>query len=565
MNRPVLANTRALAVPRVSRARDRLRPGDAEFPHELVLENTVVGICYMQDRHFLWANARMAQIFGYDAGELDGQPVRRLYSNEADYETVGRMYAAFARHNAYTHERAMLKKNGELLWCLISGRMIDPEDPRSPSVWVVQDINDRRRAEDQLRRANQRLEQTVARRTLNLARSNEALRAEVERRRAAQELSVESREKYRALFRHMPLGVLVANAGGEIVDVNRALQSTLGAASRARFDVVAGDAARVLEPEGGTVSLAARVREAVAASLGRKVDRFEIAWLAASGKQRALSVVAAPLSGHGLGVAFAFSDVTEQRQARDREHAQQAALAHASRLSLMGQMASALAHELGQPLNACQSYLGGLRHRLRDELAERPELAQALDKAAGHLDQASDIIRNVRGFVSRHQPQSEPIDLVALVQQTINLLDVPLRAAQAKVQVNAVMPSLVVRCHAVEIQQVLVNLMVNAIDAMQDVAADERTIEIALGVEGRTKASVQISDHGPGVPTDLAERIFEPYFTTKAAGLGMGLMICRTIVESHGGALRLVAGRARGACFRFTLPVLREPVVQEAP
>jgi two-component system, LuxR family, sensor kinase FixL len=233
----------------------------------------------------------------------------------------------------------------------------------------------------------------------------------------------------------------------------------------------------------------------------------------------------------------------------------------------MGQMASALAHELGQPLNACQSYLGGLRHRLRDELAARPELAQALDKAAGHLDQASDIIRNVRGFVSRHQPQSEPIDLLALLRQTVSLLDVPLRAAHAKVHVSAAQgPALVVRCHAVEIQQVLVNLMVNALDAMHDVPPDERTVEIALSLDGRNRASVQISDNGPGVPAELAERIFEPYFTTKAAGLGMGLMICGTIVESHGGALRLAAGRARGACFRFTLPILREAAAaKEAP
>ena len=549
------ARPRALAT---LRAKKGPRPGDADFPHELVLENTIVGISYMLDRRFLWANARMAEIFGYAAGELDDQPVRPLYSSQVDYEEVGRAYALTARHSGYSHERSMLKKNGEPLWCLISGRMIDPADPQSPSVWVVQDISDKKRAEDQLRRANQRLEQTVERRTLNLRRSNEALRAEVERRRAAQELSVESREKYRALFRHIPLGVLVTNAEGEVIEINRTLQSYLGAATREALDALMQDPARVIDPQGHAQSMASLVREHAKSASLRRVDRFEFVWQGSNGRRRDISVVAAPMSGHGLGVAYAFADVTEQRRARDREHEQQAALAHASRLSLMGQMASALAHELGQPLNACQSYLGGLRHRLGDELADRPELAQALDKVAVHLDQASDIIRNARSFVARHQPEVERIDLASLVKQTLALLDVQLRAAQARVQVSSGSVAAHVRCHPVEIQQVLVNLLVNAIEAMHDTAVDERLIEIAIGSEGRNKASVQIGDNGPGVPTELAERILEPYFTTKPTGLGMGLMICRNIVESHGGALRLVAGRPRGACFRFTLPAARE-------
>jgi two-component system, LuxR family, sensor kinase FixL len=557
---PSAAKIRSPATPQ---ARDSLRFGVTEFPYALVLENTVVGISYMRDRRFLWANARMAQIFGYEPGELDGQAVRVLYSTQADFEDVGRMFATAARRGGYTHERPMVKKNGDLLWCLISGRMIDPDDPLSPSVWVVQDITDKKRAEDQLRRSNQRLEQTVERRTLNLRRSNEALRAEVERRREAQELSVASREKYRALFRHVPLGVLVTNDEGDIVEVNRTLQSYLGASSRKALDGLVMDGARVVDHEGNTQSLARLVRNHAKGSTAGKVDRFEMAWMTTSGKRRDIAVVAAPMSGHGLGVAYAFADVTEQRQAREREHAQQAALTQAARQSLMGQMASALAHELGQPLNACQSYLGGLRHRLDEELTHRPELAQALDKAIGHLDQASDIIRNVRGFVSRHRPELEIVDLATLVQQTLSLLDIQLRAARVKVLLKRASSPTLVNCHPVEIQQVLVNLVVNAIDAMHEAAPDDRAIEIELGFESRTKVSLQVSDTGPGVPADVATRIFDPYFTTKSAGLGMGLMICRTIIESHGGALRLLSGHGQGAIFRFTLPVARDLVTKD--
>ncbi len=548
-----------LHIPSAPRAQDSLRLGGTDFPYELVLENTIVGVGYMLERRFLWANARMAQIFGYEPGELDGEPVRKLYSTQRDYEEVGGRFARFARNNSYTHERALVRKNGELIWCLISGRMIEPNRPDSPSVWVVQDISDRKRAEDQLRRANQRLEQTVARRTLNLRRTNDALHVEVERRREAQLSSAQSREKYRALFRHMPLGVLVADADGSITEVNRALQTWLGAVNRRALDALLTDASRVITETGDTKSVASIVRQHVG-DTARRVGRFEIGWLTAAGTRREISVIAAPLSGSRQGVVFAFADVTEQRRAREREHAQQAALTHASRLSLMGQMASALAHELGQPLNACQSYLTGLQHRLGDELADRPELGQALAKASAHLEQAGQIIRNVRGFVGRQKPGFEAADLRTLLDQTLTLLDLPLRAGgvQATVHVEgAETPLPKVRCHPVEIQQVLFNLLINAIESMQDLAPPQRRIDIRLAVEARSLVSVRVSDRGSGVAPDVAQRIFEPYVTTKASGLGMGLMISRTIVESHGGSLRLVPSSGGGACFLFTLRAVR--------
>lgn len=536
-------------------------PGAAPFPFELVLENTVVGISYMSQRRFVWANARMAQIFGYEPGELDGEPVRKLYSSQEDYDEVGRMYADFARFNGVTHEHAMTRKNGESIWCLISGRMIDPSDASSASVWVVQDITDRKRAEDQLRRTNQRLEQTVERRTRNLRRTNEALAAEVERRRAAQLASAQSREKYRALFRHMPVGVLVAESDGCVAEVNRALLTYLGVGARTRLDAILEDASRVVAPDGAVVSLAGLVREQAKAAV-RRVNRFEIGWLSPSGKRREILVVAAPLSGRSGGTVFAFADVTEQRVAREREHAQQSALAHASRLTLMGQMASTLAHELGQPLNACQSYLAGIRHRLHSGTDDRKAFASALEKASAHLDQAGDIIRNVRGFVGRQGVSFEPVDLPALIEQTLTLLELSLRAGQVQVVVEpppgeSAFP--LVRGRPVEIQQVLVNLLINAIEAMQVVRPAERRIEIRLANESSSTVAVEIRDRGPGVPESIASSVFAPYYTTKESGLGMGLMISRTIVESHGGSLRLFALPDRGACFRFTLRTARRP------
>lgn len=532
------------------------RPG-ARFPWRLVLENTIVGVSYMQDRRFVWANARMTEIFGYQPGELDGQPVRCVYVTQEEYEDVGRLMRDTAPDSFVTHERALTRKDGSLIWCRISGRLLRHSDARSTSVWVVQDLSDKKRAEDALRRMNQRLEQTVERRTTNLRRTNDALRRQIEHGRALQTAVVASREKYRALFRHMPLGVLVLDAGGNVSEVNRTLQSYLGATTRARLDEILHDSSCALTIDGHTTSLAALVRANATGASSRRIARFEFRWLGPGGRTREIAAIAAPLATSGQGTVLTFADITEQRRLRAQEHEQQATLAHASRLSLMGQMASALAHELGQPLNASLSYVTGLRHRLEVELADRPELLAALDKATDHLEQAGQIIRNVRGFVSRQQPDLEVVELPALLGQTLALLDFPMRASDVRIDVHADNVDgapLAVRGNRVEMQQVMVNLLVNAIDAMEQIPAPQRRIVVRIAREPRDMIGVEVSDSGPGVSPELVAKIFDPYVTTKRKGLGMGLMISRTIVEAHGGALRHVRQRGGGAIFRFTLP-----------
>lgn len=531
-----------------------------DFPWRLVPENTIVGVSYMQNRRFLWANARMAEIFGYAPGELDGEPVRKLYVTQEDYDAVARLMAGQSHDGFYTHERAMARRNGSLIWCRISGRLIRGDDINSPSVWVVQDLTDKKRAEDELRRVNQHLEHIIEKRTANLRRTNEALKAEVERRRMLQASSAASSEKFRTLFRHLPLGVAVVDAGGEIREVNRTLQTWLGAPTRTGLKGVMDDASKVALPDGETCSLSSLLRRHAIALLA--VERFEFVWVRAPGHRRHIAAIGAPLATSRCGVVFTFADVTETRRQREREHEQQAALAHASRLSLMGQMTSALAHELGQPLNACQSYLSGIRHRLEAGQFDLREIGQILEKTSAHLNQAAEIIGSVREFVSRHRPAFESVPLGELINRTLVLLDRPIRAGGVQIEVTvepANGEALNARCSAIEILQVFTNLVINAIEAMAEADTSEPRIAITVAADSRGMLNVDISDNGPGVPEHLVPRLCDPYVTTKPSGLGMGLMISQTIVESHGGLLRYVSRRSPGAIFRFTLPQWREP------
>jgi PAS domain S-box-containing protein len=445
----------------------------------------------------------------------------------------------------------MRRSNGETFWCTLSGQRIDPGQPTSPTVWVLQDITARLRAEDQLRRANQRLEQTVETRTRRLQRANETLSAEIDRRRAAQLALTESREKYRTLFRNLPLGLLVTDAQGSATEINRVLQRSIAARSRKHAMELLENDSLVLT-EDGTTALATLLKRHVTGDR-QGIDRFEFRWRTGTGAVREIAVTAAPLRSHGLGATFAFVDVTRQRRAAERERQQQEALAHASRLSLMGQMASALAHELGQPLNACQSYVGGLQLRLQHGGATFDDVQLAIDKISRHLERATEIMRSVRSFVSRNPVPLVETDLGALLRKTLALMEPQLRAAQLRPDVHTDPDLPLVRCNAVEIQQVLVNLLMNALDAMHDTPVGQRAVEIRLEREKNAMLAVVVRDTGAGIAPEVAARLFEPYFTTKPTGLGMGLMICRNIVESHGGWLRLLPSRCGGTSFKFTL------------
>lgn len=524
-------------------------PAGHFFPYELVLNNAIVGLSYMFERRFLWSNGRMAEIFGYRDGELTGQDVRILYATDDDYAEVGQLFRSLGRDRYCTHERAMVKKGGELIWCLISGRQVMAGNPDSPSVWVVLDISDRKQAEDRLRRANATLEQTVERRTLNLGRANLSLQAEIERRRAAQMASAESREKYRTLFRNLPLGVLVTGGGGALVEANRTLQTALGVRGLAELSRVANDPGRVVEKGAETTSLARLLDRHSSGS----VQRFEFSWVNNAGALREFTASVVSLSGVVSGTIFTFNDVTDQRRTEAREHQQRSVLAHASRMSLMGQMASALAHELGQPLNSCQSYLAGLKLRLPKEVATLPEVEYALEKLGGQLHRAGEVIRNVRSFMSRQPPEVETLDAVDLVKQTLTLMDPQFRQAKIFPVVKVTTPDLLVRCQAVAIQQVLVNLFLNAIDAMADTPPPLREIEIRIAPASGAKIAFEVIDAGHGVADDVADHLFDPYFTTKPEGLGMGLMICQNLVEAHGGTIRHGRGKTGRTCFRFTL------------
>jgi two-component system sensor kinase FixL len=240
-------------------------------------------------------------------------------------------------------------------------------------------------------------------------------------------------------------------------------------------------------------------------------------------------------------------DLTEREDRERRERELHAELAHVSRLTDMGQLASALAHEVNQPLTALANYLGGVRRLIATGRAEAA--GAAVKRAIEQSDRARRIVDNLREFVRRGSTQRRVESLKDVIEAASALAMVGAPLVQLKLELDGA--SDLVRIDRVQIQQVLFNLLRNAAEAMRDSTRREITIHTAPAGEA---IEISVTDTGPGLPEQVRANLFKPFTTTKPDGMGLGLSICRGIILNHGGELRVETADGGGTRFRFTIP-----------
>jgi two-component system sensor kinase FixL len=265
-----------------------------------------------------------------------------------------------------------------------------------------------------------------------------------------------------------------------------------------------------------------------------------------------LSIAESRLGSRRFFTGF-FQDLTEREAAAARVQTLQTELLQISRLSAMGEMASALAHELNQPLSAISNYLRGGERLLRNDDPDSPALA-AMDKAATQAMRAGDIIRRLRDFVVRGESDRNMESLRELIEEASALGLIGVKELGVTTSFNADPGVDEVFVDKVQIQQVVINLMRNAIDAMRGSARRELRVTLSVGPDNM--AMLTVADSGPGISPRVADHLFQPFVTTKGAqGMGVGLSISRTIIEAHGGRIWAEPNPAGGAIFRFTVPM----------
>ena len=257
-----------------------------------------------------------------------------------------------------------------------------------------------------------------------------------------------------------------------------------------------------------------------------------------------------------LGQRSSIRDITERKQAEELVRRRQSELAHFSRLSVMGEMASAMAHELNQPLAAIANYTNGCLRRLRARAGGGDdEVVQALEHVSAQARRAGEIIRQLRNFVRKGESSHTSVYLNEIIQEVTQLVRGDLSQNDIALHLNLGdgIPS--VLADTVQIQQVLLNLVRNGIEALADCGPIARSLTIETSVSQDELACVAVRDNGAGLSPGLANRIFDPFFTTKSKGMGMGLSISRSIVEAHGGRVWATPNPDRGTTIFFTVPV----------
>ena len=250
-------------------------------------------------------------------------------------------------------------------------------------------------------------------------------------------------------------------------------------------------------------------------------------------------------------------DITERKRSEERARQREAELAQLLRRSTLDEMASVMAHELNQPLSAMVNYANGSLRRIRSDTLNPEELSDIMARIREQAQRASDVLRRIGGFVGQSKPERVAVDMSEIVKAVAAMLQGQLRAGRVRLRVDLAEDTPPVLVDRIEIEQVLLNLAKNAIEAMESMSDGVREVRIRTRAADDGSLEVTVADTGPGFDKDIAATIFEPFVTTKENGMGMGLSISRTIVEAHGGRIR-IDRRGRGGTVRLTLPFDRE-------
>jgi C4-dicarboxylate-specific signal transduction histidine kinase len=251
-------------------------------------------------------------------------------------------------------------------------------------------------------------------------------------------------------------------------------------------------------------------------------------------------------------------DITNQRKIQAEVEAQKQSLSHLTRVGMLGELSGALAHELNQPLTAIMSNAQAAQRMISHRRVDMEELRMAIEDIIANDVRAGEVIRHLRALLKKEDMRHARVDLNQVARDALDLTHSDLIARRISVSFNIGRAPALVTGDSIQLQQLLLNLVMNAAEAITSTAHDGGMLIVALDRTEDDCQHVAVSDTGPGIRPDLMKNLFDPFFTTKAQGLGLGLSISRSIAEAHGGMMWAENNAARGATFHVVLPALQE-------
>lgn len=383
-------------------------------------------------------------------------------------------------------------------------------------------------------------------------------KAEFEREHSI-ELLRASEERLRQVLDALPVAAYTCDSDGLITYFNARAVETWGRSPELLAPASRYCGSLKLYNADGTEITHENSWMAVALRERQTIDGREAMIERPDGSRRLVLAYARPLitdSGVLHGAVNVLDDITERRRTEERLARQQAELLHVSRLSTVGQMVAALSHEVAQPLTAISNFAAATQ-TLLENLADAPgELRDYIAEINRQSLRAGTILQHLRDYSRKTPVRHAACDLNEVVRDSVALTASEFRRRQVRIDWTTPACALTTEGDRIQLQQVIVNLLTNAADAMQNLEPSERLVRLRTWQEGDA-VFAEVADCGPGIPEEHLGRVFDPFFTTKSHGMGIGLSICRTIINDHGGAIEAVGDRVSGATFQVRMPLFR--------
>ena len=508
------------------------------------------------DQRIVFANKQMEYWYKLKREDLIGMQLKTLFSRK-HYETVEPLLEQVLSGTEVNDETTITYAD-EVCRDVHLNYIPHVDDGNVLGYFfLVRDISLRKRAECLLKGYNEELDRRVQQATAELKAKNQELRNEIHNRKRAEENLRANQEWLSEALESMSDGFLLFDSEGRLVAHNPKVKELFPSTAKAikrgtsfeKLLRVSAEAGEVKEAIGRIDEwVEERMRWYPSESGSQEVQLSDGRWILATDRPTRAG-----------GVVGLRRDITERKQAEEKLRSQEAEMASVLRRASMGEMASALAHELGQPLAAIVNYTKGSLYRLNNHrdmhaLKIPTEIIDALERVCHESERAKAIIRHVSDFVRQSSPKVEPHDIKEILNSVFELTDASMKRNGIKKSLSLPKEKLIVLVNRIEIEQVLFNLIRNCVDALKDKTSNNRVVNLSCQLSASQECEITIGDNGPGISETIANRVFEPYVTTKQSGLGMGLSISRTIVESHGGRLQLLETSDQGSCFRFNLP-----------
>src|SRR6267378_5821001 len=485
-----------------------------------LVDSNIIGIIIWElEGRILEANDAFLRMLGYDREDLTSGRVHRTTLTPPEWRDRDASTVAELKRigTAQPFEKEYLRKDGSRVPVLIGGAMF--EEGTSQGVGFVLDLTERKRAVEALRQSEERFRTLV---------------------QFSFDVYWETDAQHR--FIHQEFAESLPDAP--------ALGSEIG---KTRWEVP------YLEPDEEAWR---KHRETLDAHLPFR--DFELARPAPDGSKRYVSVSGLPVfdeTGRFVGYRGVGRHITERKRAEEALRSVQAELAHANRVTTMGQLTASIAHEINQPICAMVTNAEAALRWLGRRPPDLEEVRQTLGRIISDGGRAGDVIGRIRALIKKAPPRKEGLEINEAILEVIALTrgEVVQSGVSGRTQLAEGLP--LIQADRVQLQQVILNLIINAVEAMSGLGEGSRELVISTGRDASNGVLVSLRDSGPGLDPASLERLFDAFYTTKSGGLGMGLSICRSIIEAHWGRIWAGANEPRGAVFQFTLPVERDETV----